>query len=99
MRRGPKSELPSVKASSDTFRRHRDRFKVEMLTSRALPVKPDWLSAPGELIWDDHIARAATVGITAHDTVVFTIFCNLTGEIAQAERTGKVVSIAARTEI
>jgi hypothetical protein len=69
------------------------------LTSSALPVKPNWLSAAGELIWDDNIARAATIGITAHDTVVFAIFCNLTGEIAQAMRSGKMVSIAAQTEV
>src|SRR5258708_5766505 len=98
MKRGPKPELPSVKASSGTFRPHRDRFKVEVLTSSTLPVKPDWLSAAGELIWHDNIAQAATIGITEHDSVVFAIFCNLTGEIAEAVRAGKVVSIAAQTE-
>jgi hypothetical protein len=99
MTRGPKSELPSVKASSGTFRPHRDRLKVEVVTSSALPVKPDWLTAAGQTIWDENVARAAAVGVTEHDSVVFAIFCNLTGEIAQAERAGKVVSIAARTEV
>ena len=99
MRRGPKPELPWVKASSGTFRPHRDRFKVEVLTSCTLPVKPDWLTATGDLIWHDNIARAATIGITEHDSVVFAIFCNLTGEIAQAMRAGKMVSIAAQTEV
>jgi hypothetical protein len=99
VRRGPKPELPSVKASCGTFRPHRDRFKFEVVTPSTLPVKPDWLSAAGELIWHDNIARAATIGITEHDSVIFAIFCNLTGEIAQAGRTGKVVSIAAQTEV
>jgi hypothetical protein len=98
MRRGPKPETPSVKANGGTFRPHRDRFKVEAVTPSTLPVKPDWLSAPGELIWRENIARAATVGVTEHDTVIFTIFCNLTGEIAEAVRAGKAVSIAAQTE-
>ena len=98
MRRGRKSETPAVKANGGTFRPYRDRFKVEVLTSSALPVKPDWLSAAGELIWDENVDRAAKIGVTAHDSVIFTIFCNLTGEIAQAVRAGKVVSIAAQTE-
>jgi hypothetical protein len=98
MRRGPKPELPSVKANGATFRPHRDRFKVEVITSGALPVKPDWLTASGQTIWDENIDRAAAVGVTEHDTVVFTIFCNLTGEIAQAVRAGRAVSIAAQTE-
>ena len=93
MRRGPKSETPSVKANSGTFRPHR-----EVLTSSALPVKPDWLSAAGELIWHENVDRAATMGVTEHDRVVFTMFCNLTGEIAQIVRAGKMVSIAAQTE-
>jgi phage terminase small subunit len=99
MKRGPKPELPSVKANSGTFRPHRDRFKVEVAASSALPVKPDWLTAAGQKIWDENKARAATIGITEHDTVIFTIFCNLTGEIAQAVRAGKAVSIAAQTEV
>jgi hypothetical protein len=98
MRRGPKPELPSVKAKCGTLRPHRDRYKVEVLTSSALPVKPDWLSASGHAIWDENTARAATVGVTEHDTVIFTIFCNLTGEIAEAVGAGKAVSIAAQTE-
>jgi hypothetical protein len=99
MRRGPKPELPSLKARSGTFRPHRDRFKVEILTSSTFPVKPDWLTAAGQTIWDENIARAATIGLTEHDSVVFAIFCNLTGEIAQAMRAGKMVSIAAQTEV
>jgi hypothetical protein len=98
MRRGPKSETPAVKANSGTYRPHRDRLKVEVVTSSALPVKPDWLSAAGELIWDENVDRAATTGVTAHDSVIFTIFCNLTGDIAQTVRAGKVVSITAQTE-
>jgi hypothetical protein len=74
MTRGPKSELPSVKASSGTFRPHRDRFKVEVVTSSALPVKPGWLTAAGQTIWDENVARAAAVGVTEHDSVVFAIF-------------------------
>jgi hypothetical protein len=57
------------------------------------------LTAAGQKIWDENKARAATIGITEHDTVIFTIFCNLTGEIAQAVRAGKAVSIAAQTEV
>jgi hypothetical protein len=99
MRRGPKPETPSVKANSGTFRPHRDRFKVEVVTPSTLPVKPDWLSAAGELIWRENVARAATFGVTEHDSVIFTIFCNLTGEIAEAVRAGKAGSVAAQTEV
>jgi phage terminase small subunit len=99
MRRGPKPELPSVKANGGTFRPHRDRFKVEVSTSNALPIKPDWLSPAGQTIWDENVTRAAAVGVTEHDTVIFTIFCNLTGEIVQAVQAGKAVSIAAQTEV
>lgn len=98
MRRGPKSETPSLKANSGTFRPNRDRFKVEIVTPSTPPMKPDWLSAAGELIWHENVDRAATIGVTAHDSVVFTIFCNLTGEIAQTVWAGKVISIAAQTE-
>jgi hypothetical protein len=38
------------------------------------------------------------MGVTEHDSVIFALFCNLTGEIAQTVRAGKVVSIAAQTE-
>jgi phage terminase small subunit len=99
MRRGPKPELPSLKARSGTFRPHRDRFKVEILTSSTFPVKPDWLTAAGQTIWDENVARAAAIGVTEYDTVIFAIFCNLTGEIAQAVRAGKAVSVAAQTEV
>ena len=99
MRRGPKPEMPSVKANCGTFRPHRDQFKVEVVTSGASPVKPDWLSAAGQTIWDQNVARAAAIGVTEHDSVVFAIFCNLTGEIAQAVRAGRAVSIAAQTEV
>jgi hypothetical protein len=99
MRRGPKPETPSVKANGGTFRPHRDQLKVEVVTPSALPVKPDWLSAAGELIWEENVDRAAKIGVTAHDSVIFTIFCNLTGEIAQTVRAGKVVSVAAQTEV
>jgi phage terminase small subunit len=93
MRRGPKPELPSVKANGGTFRPHRDRFKVEVSTSNALPIKPDWLSPAGQTIWDENVTRAAAVGVTEHDTVIFTIFCNLTGEVVQAVQAGKAVSM------
>ena len=99
MRRGPKPETPSVKANGGTFRPHRDRLKVEVVASGALPAKPDWLSAAGQTIWDENVARAAAVGVTEHDTVIFAIFCNLTGEIAQAVRADRVVSVAAQTEV
>jgi phage terminase small subunit len=99
MRPGPKPELPSVKANGGTFRPHRDRFKVEVVASGALPAKPDWLSAAGQTIWDENVARAAAVGVAEHDTVIFAFFCNLAGEIAQAVRAGKVVSVAAQTEV
>jgi hypothetical protein len=98
MRRGPKPETPSVKANSGTFRPHRDRFKVEVVTPNTSPVKPDWLSAAGELIWRENITRAAALGLTEHDSVIFALFCNLTGDIARTMQGGKMVSIAAQTE-
>jgi hypothetical protein len=98
MRRGPKPETPSVKANGGTFRPHRDRFKVEVVTPNTSPVEPDWLSAAGELIWRENITWAMALGLTEHDSVIFALFCNLTGDIAQTVRAGKAVSIAAQTE-
>jgi phage terminase small subunit len=55
-------------------------------TGRAA-AKPDWLTAAGEEVWMDDIARAAQMKLVSEaDTTMFGNYCNLQGYIIMAWR-------------
>lgn len=99
MKRGPKAELPSVKAARGTFQPCRDGGKVQVIEPDQLPMEPVWLTEAGREVWLDEIGRVSVAKLaTERDSTMFGNYCNLQGAIVQAWRAGEVPPAAMLTE-
>ena len=100
MKRGPKSVAPSTKVARGTRRRDRDANIVEITTTRALPMQPEWLTEAGREAWLDNVARAYSAErATELDSALFGTFCNLLGACSLAWRAGEVPPSSAIAEL
>ncbi len=83
MKRGPKPESQQTKEHRGTNQPCRfNGQSMGVADPAALPEKPDWLTAAGEVIWSDDINRVATNRMaTANDSSMFATYCNLQGAI------------------
>jgi hypothetical protein len=65
MKPGPKPKLPAVKMAQGTYQACRDANRVEVIAPDSMPQRPDWLTAAGEEVWMDDIARAAQMKLVS----------------------------------
>lgn len=69
------------------MRQDRHGDLIELTSSDALPQMPDWLTAHGQEVWQDDVARVAGhLLATEEDSTAFGNYCNLQGEIIKAWR-------------
>lgn len=99
MKRGPKQQLPTVKALKGTLRNDRDGNRVEIITPDSLPVEPDFLTEGGRLVWLDNIGRIAqTKQATELDSEMVATWCNLQALIRATMINGEIPPAAYLSE-
>lgn len=111
MKRGPKPELPSVKAARGTFKPSRDGDKVEIVVAGDPPVMPDWMQrraggddqdafrARAVAIWEEVAGRVIQTGVTELDSNLLARYCAVQAAAEQLMERGEMPPSAALAEL
>lgn len=98
MKRGRKPDLPSVKEARGTWRKDRDKQKLELITPTDPPIMPDYLTDAAIMVWQDEIGRVMQTGAGDIDSSEFAAYCSLEASCRELFAEGKVPPITALSE-
>jgi hypothetical protein len=103
VKRGPKPQMPQVKAARGTLRKDRDGASgmgaVTLIMAGDPPVMPDYLLPAAREIWIEELSRVMLAGVSEADSSLFATYCSTEALARSAFQAGEPPPAAYLTEL
>lgn len=105
MKRGPKPQLPAVKATRGTLRKDRDGAQpvtgpvFSMASAGDAPMMPDYLQDTAKEVWIEEIGRVMMAGVGDADSSLFARYCSTEAQVRACYLANEAPPAAYLTEL
>lgn len=99
MQPGRKAEPADTKLARGTFQPCRDANKTQVIVAGDPPMQPDYLTAAGEIVWQEVLGRVMSAGVAEPDSNLLARYCAMEALARETLRGGEPIPATIMTAL